>query len=182
MSDNSHIEYRVIPDFPAYKVGADGSVWSRWERNGHQPRRLGAWHRLADFYDREGYRVVSLYSPDRRRRAKVHILVLTLFVGPRPVGADGCHNNGNAGDARLDNLRWASRIENVADKRRHGTLPRGERVGNARLTAAEVAAIRRHLARGFRQSAIAASFGVAPSTISGIACGRLWKEEVQHAS
>ena len=41
MGDQSAIEFRDVPDFEGYRVGADGSVWSRWAYNGHQPRRLG---------------------------------------------------------------------------------------------------------------------------------------------
>lgn len=26
------VEYRDIPEFPGYRVGSDGSVWSAWSR------------------------------------------------------------------------------------------------------------------------------------------------------
>lgn len=24
--------YRIVPDWPAYRVGNDGSIWSRWRK------------------------------------------------------------------------------------------------------------------------------------------------------
>jgi hypothetical protein len=52
---------------------------------------------------------------------KVHLLVLEAFIGPRPEGHQGAHENGNKLDNRLDNLRWKTPGENNRDKRRHGT-------------------------------------------------------------
>lgn len=59
----------------------------------------------------------------------VHTLVLEAFVGPRPDGADACHENGNRRDARLTNLRWDSRSGNVQDavrQRTHSMTRRSE--------------------------------------------------------
>lgn len=50
----------------------------------------------------------------------VHRVVLTAFVGPCPDGMEGCHNNGNPTDNRLENLRWGTRSENSRDTVRHG--------------------------------------------------------------
>lgn len=51
----------------------------------------------------------------------VHHLVLEAFVGPRPPGLEGCHNNGNPYDNRPENLRWDSRSANQLDAVKHGT-------------------------------------------------------------
>ncbi|OZC60037.1 hypothetical protein CH276_18855 [Rhodococcus sp. 06-470-2] len=55
------------------------------------------------------------------RQVRVHRLVLEAFVGPCPVGLEGCHNNGIGKDNRLTNLRWDTPSENQLDKVRHGT-------------------------------------------------------------
>ena len=36
----------------------------------------------------------------------VHRLVLETFVGAAPAGMEGCHNDGNRFNKRLENLRW----------------------------------------------------------------------------
>lgn len=69
------------------------------------------------------YPSVILHDGKRRKCAKIHQLVLDAFVGPRPPGADSCHNNGNRYDNRLENLRYDSRSENALDRVRHGTHP-----------------------------------------------------------
>jgi len=51
---------------------------------------------------------------------RVHLLVLDVFVGERPPGAEACHNNGNPSDNRVENLRWDSPAGNARDTIRHG--------------------------------------------------------------
>jgi hypothetical protein len=91
---------------------------------------------------RSGYLVVSLYLNTERRVVTVASLVAAAFHGPNPGGMDVRHENGINTDNRATNLLYGTRVENMADARRHGTLARGERHGNARLTDAEAAAIK----------------------------------------
>lgn len=53
--------------------------------------------------------------------AKVHRLVLLAHVGMPEPGQEACHNNGDRGDARLENLRWDIHGSNMLDKQQHGT-------------------------------------------------------------
>ena len=57
----------------------------------------------------------------------VHALVLLAFVGPPPEKHECRHLNGNPSDNRLENLRWGTRSENIADAIRHGTWSTPER-------------------------------------------------------
>src|SRR3970282_914182 len=41
-----------------------------------------------------------------KRNARVHRLVLAAFVGPCPIGMEGCHDDGAPTNTRLRNLRW----------------------------------------------------------------------------
>lgn len=66
-----------------------------------------------------GYPRVSLGSNTNTRF--VHLLVLEAFVGPRPEGMEGCHNDGNPANNRLDNLRWDTHSSNISDAVQHGT-------------------------------------------------------------
>lgn len=63
-----------------------------------------------------GYVQVTL----RRKSHLVHTLVARAFIGERPVGYETCHNNGDAADNRLENLRYDTVSENRLDIVRHG--------------------------------------------------------------
>lgn len=87
---NPKVEYRGVPGWPGYHVGSDGSVWSSREWHGS-----AEWRQLRPAL-RNGYLSVRLYSSHSERvHAKVHVLVLLAFTGPRPDGMQACHNNGN---------------------------------------------------------------------------------------
>ena len=89
-----------------------------------------------------GYLAVNLTRSGKREQRLVHRIVLESFVGKSPSGFQACHNNGIRSDCRLENLRWDSVIANHEDKRKHGTLPIGESVHNARLNYGAVQYIR----------------------------------------
>jgi hypothetical protein len=95
----------------------------------------------------------------------VHQLVLRAFVGPPPDKHEGCHNNGNPADNRLENLRWGTRRENIKDKTSHGL---------SKLKPEDVRAIKEALQSNRRgiQAQLARRFGVSESTISDIKTGR----------
>ena len=90
-----------------------------------------------------GHLKVSLYREGKEKTHHVHTLVLTSFVGPRPEGQEGCHNNGDPSDNHLTNLRWDTKSENSLDKGRHGTdhkknithCPKGHELKSPNLTA-----------------------------------------------
>lgn len=99
-------------------------------------------------------------------------LVLAAFRGPRPSDRhEACHNNGRKHDNVLTNLRWGTEAENAQDKVAHGTSPRGENNGCAKLTEADVLAIRASSAG--RQS-LAATYDVHAKHIDRIRRGTRW--------
>ena len=84
------------------------------------------------------------------------------------------HKNGIPDDNRLVNLAWGTPAENRADTVLHGTLPRGSKKANAKLTEAIVLEIKSARAAGARINALARQHGVAHSTIQHIFNGRSW--------
>ena len=88
------------------------------------------------------YPQVVLSRNGKIKTFEVHKLVMNAFVGPRPMGMEACHNNGDWNDCRLANLRWDTRKSNHADKRKHGTHNGGVRHYRAYFNAEEVARIR----------------------------------------
>ncbi len=72
-------------------------------------------------YAYDGYPHVYLSTPARPFAVpKVHTLVLTAFVGPRPGGMGCCHYDGDKTNNRLENLRWDTPKSNARDTARHG--------------------------------------------------------------
>ncbi len=94
------------------------------------------------------------------------MLVLESFRGERPKGLDGCHRNGRTCDNWLDNLKWGTRAENMQDARNHGTAPRCERHGMAKLTAAQAAEIKALCAAGQLQRLTAVQYGISKAHVS----------------
>lgn len=50
----------------------------------------------------------------------VHTLVALTFLGPRPRGADVCHNDGDPTNNNIDNLRYDTRSNNILDVYKSG--------------------------------------------------------------
>lgn len=126
--------------------------------------------------DARGYlRIAYRPAAGRRRTERVHVLVLHAFVGPRPPGAECCHNNGDRSDNRLSNLRYGTRKENAEDRSRHGTEPIGSRKCNAKLTESTAHTALWMLACGVPVGRVAWVFGVHRRTISGLRMGRSWR-------
>jgi hypothetical protein len=70
----------------------------------------------------KGYLRANLYAPGgRKERRTIHRAVLEAFVGPCPEGQQGCHNDGDRTNNRLENLRWDTPAGNSRDKLLHGT-------------------------------------------------------------
>lgn len=68
----------------------------------------------------DGYAVVPLSRSGTRRMARVNMLVLEAFRGPKPADFHACHNDGDCTNNHLSNLRWDSLTENNRDMVRHG--------------------------------------------------------------
>jgi hypothetical protein len=119
-----------------------------------------------------GYPMVVLSGDGQRKNLAIHVAVCIAFHGPRPAGRVAAHGDGVRTNCRADNLRWATVAENTADQLRHGTQIRGERAGNAKLTAAQVIEIK--LSPNAPRKILAKRFGVSAGAISEIRSGRNW--------
>ncbi len=168
--------WKAVPDYPMYEVSTHGRVRS-WKsgRFGRrkEPRALKPW------LDRDGYSLVGLYKNGHGQLFRVHLLVLTTYVGPCPPGLECCHSDGEPAHNYLSNLRWDTHAANMQDAISHGTYTppntQGEASGMAKLAEADVIEIRRAYAvSGITQAALGARFGVAHTTISSIIHRKTW--------
>lgn len=178
------VEYRDIPGHPGYRAGSDGTIWSCWKKRG-VAGKLNAgsvsyqseqWSVRKPIVNRHGQLRVSLKAvvngvPTTRGRF-VSRLVLLAFVGPCPHGMEACHEDGNALDCRISNLRWDTHSNNIADKKRHGTHQEGVRHPLHKLTDEDVVKIRQDN-RTLRE--IAAEYRVTEQNVWCIQKRKTWK-------
>lgn len=162
--------FRDVPGCTGYRVSCLGRVQGRWQP--HPRILLDSWHDLKPAVFAGYLRVALVYDDGFRRTRKVHRLVLEAFVGPRPVGFQARHLNGDRRDNRLENLAWGTALENARDRDRHGTTAVGEKSGVAKLTDRDAAAIRESLSAGASSVDLAREYGVHPATIRGIKYGQ----------
>lgn len=95
--------------------------------------------------------------------------------GPPPSpDHQAAHSCGVRACCNPAHLRWATRLENMADMDAHGMVARGERNGHALLTEGDVRIIRERLAAGETQKAVAEDFSVSRHTICNLANRRSW--------
>lgn len=159
-----------------------------------QPRKLAGWHRAIEKLERltikagpdecwlwsgytqpNGYGWVNVYG----LRISAHRLALINSGVDVPDGMDACHRCDVRNCVNPAHLYAGTRSENMADCSARGrhNKPIGERHWRAKLTAAQVADLRRQRQAGVRVAALAAAFGINTGTVSRIARG-IWRTEV----
>ena len=152
-----------VRGFPRYEVSNFGRI-----------RRIGG--RILKPSVSQGYLHVSLCRDGEIATKRVHVVVLCAFCGPAPFeGAQAAHNDGDALNCGLTNLRWATPVENQADVERHGHRCKGSDVFGAVLDEERVAQIRARIAAGERNPSLALAFGVSISTIHLIRHRKIWR-------
>jgi len=122
--------------------------------------------------DRYGYRRVQLSYAGIAKRFKVHRLVCEAFNGPCPEGLECGHLDGNSRNNAASNLQWITRGQNTLHQVAHGTF--AARDALAKLTVAQVLAIREKAAAGMSERALAAEYGMSPSQIHKIKTRKAW--------
>lgn len=166
-----------IPKYTGYKITTNGQVWSSWKR-GRRPIILDQWRKLKPQVDKLGRHHYCLKVNQTRHTRYAHQLVLETFIGPRPKGMVTCHNNGNASDNRLENLRWDTQSANIYDSIKHGTYFRCKSIGilnsQAKLTEKQVRVIKWALHHSVSQTFLAKAFRISQQSISGIKIGTRW--------
>ncbi len=123
-------EWRAVVGFEgSYEVSNLGRVRSL-DRHVTYQKQTGKTRSVTKFYKgrllrpgtvKSGHQLVVLGLGNIKRSKFVHDLVLRAFVGPPPPETECCHGDGNPANNPLSNLRWGTRLENVADAIKHGT-------------------------------------------------------------
>jgi hypothetical protein len=175
-----------IPGFALYDASTLGRIrsWNQRGRNCHGVRAKNP--RLMKLSQRpDGYVAVRLPRDNGVvKTMKVHRLVLLAWVGEPPVDPvngrwESSHMDGQRNRNELNNLAWEAPRANFRRQTPHGrrekSYRRGERHHNAKLTAADVEAIKTaYAAGGISQRKLARQHGVTQGAISHILRGRNW--------
>ena len=159
--------------YPKYRVGDDGSVWSFRCRTGTKIKR---WKQLKPWTIKGGYEIIGLRKGKKRICKMLHHLVLESFIGPRPDGQEGCHNNNDPSDNRLSNLRWDTPKNNCVDRAENGlhlkNTGRGSTHGCHKLIEEQILEIRSS-DKYFED--LAFDYGVSVRTIRDIINRKTWR-------
>jgi hypothetical protein len=153
-----------------YEVSDHGLVRSL---SNYRPTSGGV---LTPWVQNRGYQYVSLRGIDRTKKTfAVHRLVLEAFVGPCPSGRQCAHGDGDPTNNQVENLRWASAAENIADRALHGRTAAGEDNGAAKLDRHAVKTIKQLGNAGVSAYALARLACVHPETVERIWRGETWR-------
>lgn len=160
---HSIVVFAEIERFSNYKIGTDGSVWTK-----HQSRYLKG------YIDKDGYRLVKLSNVTGRRLYRVHRLVLEAFVSECPEGMEGCHENDIPDDNRLANLRWDYPKCNAVDRINNGNSGKGTANAMASLTDEKVIQLRKDREAGMNYYQLADKYGICFQHASLIVNRKRW--------
>jgi len=134
--------WKDIPGWEGlYQASNNGRIRSK-KRKSSVIKRIYGGKIIKPVKARNGYMIVNLTGKGTRYQMLVHRAVLTAFYGIPEEGLEACHNNGDRTENKLENLRWDTRKNNHADKKKHGTHQVGEKVGNSKLTDTDIKLIR----------------------------------------
>ena len=172
-------QMKPIPNFPDYFADEQGNIYSMKPPNGGgiaptHPRKLKP-------CIVKGYYAVNLYNGGKHSMCRVHQLILTTFVSPRPKDMQACHGINGQYDNSLGNLYYATAKQNAADKYRDGTERALDNHPFRKLNMGLVRAIRKCYAQrliwGTRRKDLAEIFNVHRRTIQALLSRETWNEE-----
>lgn len=110
----------IIPEFPAYKIREDGTVFSRFKEK--TSIIVDDWREIKHVVcSSTGYPLVTLCSGDGvRKNKRIHRLLMEAFV-PNPYNLPHInHIDGNKLNHSLSNLEWCTPAYNAEHAARNG--------------------------------------------------------------
>ena len=156
-------QWLTIEDFPDYQISDMGRVKSF--KSG-KPKILSACNFGL-------YQALYLRRDGRKHIKYIHQLVSQHFIGPAN-GLDTRHLDGDRSNNCLTNLAYGTRKENMDDARNHGTMARGSKLPQAKLTDSKVIELRKLRKEGITVPALAKQFGITLRTVYRALTGESW--------
>jgi hypothetical protein len=169
----------IWKDIPGYEGAYQASSLGRIKSLDRTVRNIGGTrvHRgrvLKQSQHSAGYMMVVTCCEGKTKSHAVHRLVIRAFNGLPEEGMQTCHNDGNPSNNRIENLRYDTIPNNHSDKRKHGTLRRGEACSFSTITDDIVIDMRHRRASGEPLPSLVKDYGMSKSNISKICRGELW--------
>lgn len=153
------IEWCNIPGEPGYKANILGEIIGPSKKI------------LRPIVSKSGHMYVFVHQ----RKKFVHRLILETFVGYCPEGMECRHLDGDPSNNHLSNLQWGTRLENVADRRRHGRMPIPYESIFTKLKPEHIPVIRDLHKKGLSTRDIGSRFRTSHTTIQKILRCERWK-------
>jgi hypothetical protein len=157
---------RGRPPLPPHSFAA--RFWAKVDYSGG----IGACWIWTSAKTRSGY---GMFSRGSGRSAPAHRVAWELAHGPIAPGLEVrhvvCRNPACVNVAHMD---IGTPLQNAADAIRDGTVPRGERHWNAKLTDARVLEARQRHASGEHIAGLAREMGVSSAALGPAIHGRTW--------
>ena len=175
-------EWREIPGYPGYWAATDGVLWS-------SPKIVPRGGKRGGFYKTKGRYLKTVIGGNgimqttvgsslngKKREKCVSRCVLLAFAGPPPTPAHvAVHVNSNPSDNRIENLFWGTNQDRGDAQVMNGATAHGEKSGHAKLSEADVIAIRRRARRGESIASIAVDYPVVPETVGMAVRRKTWR-------
>lgn len=177
--DRSDIEWRKLPNHPAFDISNYGDV--RRRINVTHPERNRPFTYIKPEIDKDGYLRVQL----ERKHHVVHRLVYSIFCGDLVEGLVVCHDDNNRSNNYYKNLLQETQKTNISHKIKHGTRQIGEKHGKSIYTTKQVAEVKAEII--FLKSLypeklpngtctkLCAKHGVRRDLINDVSSGKSWQ-------
>jgi hypothetical protein len=104
-----------------------------------------------------------------------HRVFYRLLVGPIPEGQMVLHQCDVGLCVNPDHLHLGTAAQNSAEMVERGRSSIGNRNGQAKLTEADVVAIRQAVAEGARRQLVASSYGISRAQVDNVVGRRAWR-------
>ena len=152
--------FRELTDYAGYYVSREGQVLSL---KNNEPRVL-----KPSFVD--GYPRVDVYKDQQRYTRRLHLLVASQWLEPKPSSTHQLnHKDGRRDNANASNLEWVTPSENTLHSYRYGAkqgMRRAQVLNKVTAMAIRESTEPRRL--------IAQRYGCSVSTVSAIRTGKVW--------
>lgn len=111
--ENDYCIEKVILKDDRFQVCSNGSMWTRFSKNGRGLIPDEGWRRI-DHLDERGYSRIKMKIKDQKKTLSVHRIVYAKFCGKLDYNKVVNHKDGNRSNNKPSNLELVEQIFNVA--------------------------------------------------------------------
>lgn len=122
-----------------------------------------------------GYLIVTLSVDGKHYTRTVHKLVAEAFIGKRNKGDVIRHLDGDPKNNHISNLSYGSQKQNMQDAIKHGTVERGEKRYNAKLSNEDITRMKMDISNGMKSVEVSKKYGVSEIYVCKVINNTRWK-------